>query len=87
MLHLNFSSLGLKITIRLDWKAQIGLLLAKKVIGLAEYTNFADVFLKKYAEVLLKYAKINKYAIKPKKNKQSPYRPIYSLDLVVTPRS
>ena len=54
-------------------------LLAKKVTVLAEYTDFADVFLEKLANILSKQTGVNKYAIKLEKDKQPPYGPIYSL--------
>ena len=47
------SSLGSKITIHLAKKAQITLLLAKKVTVLAKYSDFADIFLEKSANILL----------------------------------
>ena len=43
-----------KISIYLARKAQIALLIAKEVTVPAEYSDFADVFSKKSAEVLLK---------------------------------
>ena len=56
--------------------------MAEKVTVLAKYLDFADVFLKKSAEVLLEQTKINKYAIKLKKSKQPPYKPIYNLKTI-----
>ena len=53
--------------------------MAKKVTVSAKYLDFADVFLKKSANVLWKQTEINEYAIKLEKGKQPPYRPIYSL--------
>ena len=76
------SSLGLRITIHLAKKIQMALLLAKKVTVLAKYSDFADVFSKKSANVLLKQTKANKHAIKLEKSKQLFYGPIYSLGLV-----
>ena len=58
------------------------MLLAKKVIVPAEYSDFANVFSKKSAEVLPECIKINEHAIKLEDGKQLPYGPIYSLDLV-----
>lgn len=49
---------------------------------LAEYLDFVDVFSKKFALVLLKYTKINTYAIDLEEGKQPFYRSIYSLGLV-----
>ena len=61
------------------WEAQIALLLAKELIVLAEYSDFADVFSKKLVEVLSERIKIIKHAIELEDGKQSPYRPIYNL--------
>ena len=46
---------------------------------LAEYSDFADTFSKKWVKVLLKCTEINKHVIKLKDGKQLSYRPIYSL--------
>ena len=69
------------IIILLERKAQIALLKAKEtsVSIPAEYLDFANVFSKKLAVVLLEYTKINTHAIDLKKGKQLPYGPIYSL--------
>ena len=67
------------MTIYLVCKAQIMLLLAKKVTVPAEYNDFADVFSKKSAEVLSMRTSINKYTIKLINGKHLLYRPIYSL--------
>ena len=72
-------SLDLKITIHLTWKAQITILLAKKITTLTEYINFACVFLRQMAKVLLEQININKYTIKLVDNKQLSYKLIYSL--------
>ena len=61
------------------WEAQIALLIAKKVTVPAEYSDFANIFLKKSAEVLPERTKINEHAIKLEDEKQPPYGPIYSL--------
>ena len=58
------------------------LLLAEKVIVLAKYADFANIFLEKSANVLPKQTRVNQYTIKLEKGKQLPYRPIYSLRLV-----
>ena len=58
------------------------MLLAEKVIILAKYADFANVFSKKLVEVLLEQTDNNKYTIKSVNAKQPPYRPIYSLSLV-----
>ena len=73
------SFLERKITISLTRKAQMPLLLVKKVTFLAKFSNFADVFLVESANVLLEQFGVNEHAIELKKQKQPPYRPIYSL--------
>ena len=60
----------------------MALLLAEKVFFPAEYSDFANVFLKRSAKVLPERTKINKHAIKLENVKQPPYGPIYSLGLV-----
>ena len=70
------------MTIYLACKAQIALLIAEKITILAKYADFANVFLKKLAKVLLERTSINKYAIKLVDSKQSLYGPIYSLGQV-----
>ena len=79
VVYMNSLSLGSKITIHLAWKAQLALLLAEKVIILAKYLDFADVFSKESAEVLPKRTGINKDVIELEKGKQSPYESMYSL--------
>lgn len=71
-----------KMSIYLDWKAQIILLLAKNVSIPKEYANFLNVFLKKSAVVLFDCLNINKYIINLEPSKQLLYRLIYSLNLV-----
>lgn len=61
-----------KMTIYLNQKAQIAFLLIKKVRILEEYSNFANVFSKEKALVLLEQTKLNKHAIELKKGKQLP---------------
>ena len=68
--------------IYLFWKGQIAVFITKKIIIPAEYINIAYVFLKKLAIVLLKPTDINKHTIKLINNKQSSYRPNYSLSPV-----
>ena len=55
------------------------MLLTKKVTVLIKYSDFADVFSKKSANVLLERIGVNKHAIELKNTKQPPYEPIYSL--------
>ena len=59
VLHVSSLSLGSKMTIHPVTEAQIALLLAKKVNVPAEYSDFADVFSKKSAKVLLERTGIN----------------------------
>ena len=62
-------------------KAQITLLKAKKTFVSVpiKYLDFANVFSEELAAMLLEYIKINTNTIDLEKNKQPPYRPIYSL--------
>ena len=55
------------------------LLLAKKVIILAKFSNFADLFSEKSANIFLEQIRVNQYAIKLEEGKQPPYGPIYIL--------
>ena len=73
------SFLELKITIYLARKAQIALLLAKKVTIYAKYSDSADVFLEELANILPEQTKVNEHAVKLEEGKQLPYRPIYNL--------
>ena len=56
-------------SIYLTWKTQIGLLLTKKIIVLAKYLDFIEIYLKKWVKELFEYLDINKYAIDLEKNK------------------
>ena len=60
----------------------MALLLAKEVTVPAKYSDFADVFLEKSANLPSKQTGVNKHAIKLEESKQPSYRPIYSLGLV-----
>ena len=82
IVHVGFLSLGSKMTIHPAQKAQIALLLAKEVTVSTKYSDFADVFSKESAEVLLERTKINKHAIELEDSKQPPYGPNYNLDPV-----
>ena len=77
MVHVSF--LGLKITIHPARKAQLPLLLTKKVIIPAKYSDFANVFLKQSAKVFPEQTGINEHAFKLEEGKQPSYRPICSL--------
>ena len=63
---MHVSSLRLKITIYLIRKAKKALLFAEEITILAKYSDFADVFLEKSANVLPEQTKVNKHAIKLK---------------------
>ena len=80
VVHLNI--LDSKMMIHLAKKVQIALLLDKKVTVLAEYSDFANIFLEKLANVFLEQTGANEHSIKLKQSKQSFYKPIYSLGLV-----
>ena len=54
IVYVSFLSLRSKTTIHLTRKAQIALLLAKKVIVLAEYLDFANVFLEQISKYTFK---------------------------------
>ena len=60
-------------------EAQLALLLIEEVTVPVEYSDFADVFSEKLANVLPEQTGANEYAIKLDKGKQLPYRSIYSL--------
>ena len=70
------------MTIYLAREAQIALLFVKKVPVSEKYSDFADVFSKELAKVLLKDTKVNEHTIELQEDKQPPYGPIYSLGLV-----
>ena len=58
------------MTIYLVRKAQITFFITKKVIVLVKYLDFAEVFSKKLAKMLLKCIAINKHAINLEKGNQ-----------------
>ena len=78
----HISSLKSRMTIQPARKAQLALLLAKKVTVPIEYLDFADVFSEKLANILPKRTGANEHAIKLEEGKQPLYGPIYSLGLV-----
>ena len=80
MMHI--SSLQSMMTIHPASRAQLVLLLGKQFIVLAECLDFTDVFSERSANVLPEETGVNEYAIKLEQGKQSPYEPIYSLELV-----
>ena len=80
VVHISF--IGSKITIHSARKARLALLLAEKVTMPTEYSDFAEIFLKKSANILPEQTGANEHAIELKKGKQPSYGPIYSLGLV-----
>ena len=80
VMHVNFW--GLKIIIYIARKAEMVLWLAEKVIILAKYSDFADILLKKLANVHLEQTGVNKHTIKLEEGKQLHYKHIYNLGLV-----
>ena len=67
------------MSIHLARKAQLALLLTKKVTVPVKYSDFADVFSKKSANVLPERTGVNEHAIELEEGKQPPYGPIYIL--------
>ena len=61
------------MTIHLTRKAQLALLLAKKVIVPAKYLDFADVFSKKSGNILPEQTGVNEHVIKLEEGKQPSY--------------
>lgn len=80
IIHIAF--LIFKILIYLTQKAQITLLLAKKVIIPIKYLNYANIFSKKSVAKLSKQIDINKYVSDLEPSKQSFYKLIYNFRLV-----
>ena len=72
------------IEVHLDWEIQIAALIADKasVTIPVEYSDFEDMFFKESATMLPEHTKINMYAIDLEEGKQTPYRLIYSLELL-----
>ena len=60
----------------------MALLLVEKVTVLAKYLDFANIFCEESANVFPEQTIVNEHTIKLEKGKQSPYRPINSLELV-----
>ena len=73
------ASLNMAPGIHSDKVAQIVLLLTKKIMIADEYLDFVNVFSEEKALVLPEHTKFNKHAIDLEDDKQSSYRPIYSL--------
>ena len=78
MMHVISLSLN-SIAIHPARKAQIALLVTKKVKILTEYSDFLDVFLKEKSSILPEATEMNQYAIELQKDQQPPYGLIYSL--------
>ena len=76
---MEISSLRSRMTIYPAKKAQLALLLVKKVTVWTEYLDFANVFFEELANVLLERIKVNDHAINLEEGKQVPYALIYSL--------
>ena len=76
-MHINF--LGSKMSIHPAKKAELALLLIGKVTMPTKYSDFANVFLEKSANVLPEQIEAKEHAIELEKVKQPPYEPIYSL--------
>ena len=53
--------------------------MAEKVTVLAKYSDFANIFLEELANILSERTGVNKHVIKLQKDKQPPYRFVYSL--------
>ena len=67
------------MTIHPAREAQLALLLTEEVTVPVEYSDFADVFSEKSANVLPERTGANKHAIELQEGKKPPYVPIYSL--------
>ena len=69
VVHISFLSLKSRMTIELARKTQIALLLAKKFIVPAKYSDFAAVLLEELANVLPKQTEANEHTIKLEQGK------------------
>lgn len=80
MVYITLLSLNkLTILIHLDRKAEIALLIAKKVKIPKKYLDFSNIFSEKMALILLEITKLNQHTSKLHQFQQPPYEPIYSL--------
>ena len=79
VIYVNFLSMGSRMTIYPTKKTKIASILAEKVSLQAKYLYFADIFLEKLANILLKQTKAKEQAIKLEQGKQPRYWPIYNL--------
>lgn len=82
VVHVGFLYLGLKMSIHLTCKAQIALLVIKKVNIMVKYLDVFDIFSKESAAKLPKCSEINQYSVDLESSKQPAYNLIYSLELV-----
>ena len=64
VVHVSSLNLRLNMTIYPAKKAQIALLLGKKVYVPAEYSDLADIFLEKSANILSEQTRANDHIIK-----------------------
>lgn len=78
---MHIATITSRMTIHLEWKAQIASLKAKiaPVSMPAEYSDFANIFSKELTAVLSKHTKINTHAIDLEEDKHLPYGLVYSL--------
>ena len=78
------AALGEPITIPIypSCQAQVASLMSKETGISAKYSDFSNVFSSDFPAKLLKHKKINDHPINLLDNKQPPYGPIYSLDLI-----
>ena len=79
---MHISSLGSRISIHPAREAQLPLLITEKVTMPVEYSDFADVFLEKSANIFPERTGANEHAIKLEEDKQPSYWPMYSLQLI-----
>lgn len=81
VIYVNSLNLGSKM-INPARKAHIAQILTKKVTMPSKYANFANVFLKKLAKVVIEGTDINEYTIELVVGKQPLHKPIYNLGLI-----
>ena len=80
----NIAALAEPITILiyLPCQAQVTSLTSEKTEIITKYSDFSNLFSLDSAVELLKYTRINDHLIDLLDNKQTPYGPIYSLEVV-----
>ena len=79
VVHVALLRLSAKVSVHPARGAQIASLVAEEVTIPAEYSDFADVFLKESAAELPGPSDINEHAISLEPGRQPPYEPIYSI--------